>query len=518
MTETKRVFVSHKSSNAKLASSIIETLKSEMKDVDFFLSEKINPGENWRADIVKALRSAECMLLLYLDPDQDWGWCLFEAGLFSAHRSRDGERPLYCIQYPGAQPPDPLSDIQTTSATPDSMKTFLASLYNTTKQIDPRTWTNLDATALRLVDLLQNGKPKRQDVTYLRPSVLLYPAWLPAGRPDWRPFKVPKALPLDRSEVVIENQLSLYQLGFNANPQRMNVLECFKRLDVDGSDVKRPWIDMFLDSLQSTLEDRITDQHVVYFRSVRGNILRPIIESIKRSDDGSECVCRVVFVDAFAPPSSGNPSRMQLLANGLRLAVRTRLEVLDKYRGAMAQESSRLAQSDDPAEVLGKLHPLGARVLESLRTIVLEAELQGTKLDTPPAHLFDDDAKQATYEKIRDEFKSWFIKFQAVTNEEDNGSEGKYIKTELLLDDLYEMNKKYIAIAAPTFLNMLEASHKQLNEPNDNDPPVPSSRGPSIEDPSLSAIRETVGTLCSMIQAGALERGGPHPAGSFKVL
>ena len=52
MRETKRVFVSHKSSNAKLASRIIEILQSEMNDVDFFLSEKINPGENWRADIV----------------------------------------------------------------------------------------------------------------------------------------------------------------------------------------------------------------------------------------------------------------------------------------------------------------------------------------------------------------------------------------------------------------------------------------------------------------------------------
>jgi TIR domain len=513
MGETKRIFVSHKSTNAKLASDIIEILESEMKDVDFFLSEKINPGENWRTDIVKALRSAECMLLLYLDPDQDWGWCLFEAGLFSAHRSKDGERPLYCIQYPGAQPPDPLSDIQTTSATPDSMKTFLASLYNTTKQIDPRTWANLDATALRLVDLLENGKPKRQDVTYLRPSVLLYPAWIPAGRPDWRPFKVPKALPLDRSEVVIENQLSLYQLGFNTNPKRMNVLKCFKRLDVDGSDVKRPWIDMFLDSLQSTLEDRITDQHVVYFRAMRGNILRPIIESITRSDDGSECVCRVVFVDAFAPPSSGNPSRMQLLANGLRLAVRTRLEVLDKYRGVMAQERSRLAQSQDPAEALGKLHPLGARILESMRTIILEAELQGSNFNAPPANLFHDDPKQATYERLRDKFKSWMIKFQTVSKDEDNEPEGKYIQTEQLLDELDELHRKYIAIAAPTFLNMLEASHKQPNDPNDDDPPVRSSQNPSIGEPSLSAMRETVGTLCSVIEASALGRGASSAPG-----
>jgi len=456
----KRIFVSHKSNNAKLADDIINTLKSGMSEVDFFLSEQITPGENWRIDIIKAMKSAEFMLLLYLDPDQDWGWCLFEAGLFSTQRSRDGERLLYCIHYPGAQPPDPLKDIQATSATLDSMKNFLGHFYAATQQMDPKTWTNLDATALRLVGLLENAKPKQHDVTYLRPSALLYPAWFPTGRPDWRPFKVPKALPLDRSEVVIENQLSVFQLGFNENPQRMNVLECFKRLDIDGSEAKRPWIEMFLDSVQSTLEDRITDQHVVYFRSVRGNILRPIIESIRRADDGSDCVCRVVFVDAFAAPPSGNPSRLQLLANGLRLAVRTRLEVLNKYRGTIAQESFQLAQSEDPAEDLGKLHPLGGRILESIRTIMLEAELQGSKLDTPAPQLFHDDAEQATYEKIRAQFKSWFMNFQHVTAKEDSEPEGKYVQTELLLNELYDMNRKYIAIAAPNFLNMLEDSHQ----------------------------------------------------------
>src|SRR6516164_1076035 len=213
-------------------------------------------------------------------------------------------------------------------------------------------------------------------------------------------------------------------------------------------------MEKFLESLQSTLEGRMTEQHVVYFRSMMGNILRPIIESVKRSDDGTECECRVVFVDAFAPPSSSNPSRVQLLANGLRLAVRTRLEVLEKYRGAMAQESSRLAQSEDPAEALGKLHPLGGRILESIRTIVLEAELQGSKLDAPTPNLFDDDAEQATYEKIRGQFKSWLTNFQDVARKEDEEG-GKYVQTELCLDELFEINRKYIAIGASNFLRML---------------------------------------------------------------
>jgi hypothetical protein len=215
-----------------------------------------------------------------------------------------------------------------------------------------------------------------------------------------------------------------------------------------------------------------------------GNILRPIIESVKRSDDGTECECRVVFVDAFAPPSSSNPSRMQLLANGLRLAVRTRLEVLDKYRGVMAQERSRLAHSEDPAEALGKLHPLGGRILESLRTIVLEAELQGTKLDAPPPNLFD----------------------------EDREPKAKYVRTERLLDELYRMNKEYIGIAAPTFLSMLEGSHKKPDEPGEIEGPGRPLSTPVIDGLEASTMRQTVGTLCSMIEAGALgEKGSSAP-------
>jgi TIR domain len=467
MSEIKRIFVSHKARNAKITSDMLDILKSGMTGVEFFLSEQIEPGDNWRSDIVREIKSADCLLLLYLDPDQDWSWCMFEAGLFSANKPKNGERRLYCIQYPGSPPPDPLSEIQTTSATFDSMKIFLKSFYLTTKQTDPKTWADLDATASRLVDFLGQCRPKEYETTNLRPSVLLYPAWTTTDRPDWRPVKVPKSLPLDRSEVVIENQKSIFLLGFDVDPQKMNVVDFLKRLDTEGSDVRRPWMEKFLESLQSTLEGRITEQHVVYFRSAMGNILRPIIESVKRSDDGAECVCRVVFVDAFAPPSSSNPSRMQLLANGLRLAVRTRLEVLDKYRGAMARESSRLAQSDDPAEALERLHPLGGRILESVRTIVLEAELQGSKLGAPPPALFDDDADQATFEKIRDQFKSWLTNFEHVTVKEDSESEGKYIQTELMLNELYDMNRKYIAIAAPTFLSMLDNSHNrdEINAP-----------------------------------------------------
>ena len=90
MSEIKRIFVSHKASNGKIVSDMLNILKSGMTGVEFFLSEQIEPGDNWRYDIVKEIKTADCLLLLYLDPDQDWSWCMFEAGLFSAYKPKMG--------------------------------------------------------------------------------------------------------------------------------------------------------------------------------------------------------------------------------------------------------------------------------------------------------------------------------------------------------------------------------------------------------------------------------------------
>jgi len=161
MTETKRIFVSHKASNSKITSDMLDILKSGMTGVEFFLSEKIEPGDNWRSDIVKAIKAADCLLLPHLDPDQDWSWCMFEAGLFSAYKPKDEERRLYCIHYEDSPPPGPLKEIQTIAATLDGMKTFLDAFYLATKQTNTETWSNRDATASRLVSFLHNSRPKK---------------------------------------------------------------------------------------------------------------------------------------------------------------------------------------------------------------------------------------------------------------------------------------------------------------------------------------------------------------------
>jgi hypothetical protein len=459
-TPSNLIFVSHKSTDGDLAKDIVKLLRSQMNNVEFFMSEEIEKGDEWRAKIETALEQAAVLLLVYTDATYDWSWCLYEALLFDELvRRRDPEnRKLYCIHFPGSPPAGPLQNFQTIAATNNDIVSWLASFYQATKQ-PAASFGGLEGTASKIGQRLAESRPKEYATNNLRPSIRIQPAW-PKGddqhRPNWIQLAaIPPNLPLELSDVNADD-ISASQLGFNQTPGTMKIVPFLKRLDTEGSDVERGWITRFLESLQATLEGRMTDQNVVFFRSARGNILRPIIESITRSQDGLECTCRVVFVDAFSAPPTSNPSQLQLLANGLRLAVRTRLEVLDRYRGKMAQERLRLTRSRDPAEELGKLHPLGGRVLEILRTIVLEAEMQGSHMDANAVALFDRE-DQIRYERIRESFKSMFAELPRVTQEEDQQRGGKYRETEKLLDALFEMNKDYIRIAAPRFLGFLNA-------------------------------------------------------------
>ncbi len=130
------IFVSHKSNDIKLVQSIVKILKSEMDNVEFFLSEEIEKGDVWRNEVINKLKEATCFLLVYTDSSFDWSWCLYEAILFDELvSSRDPEnRKLYCIHYLGTPPPDPLQKLQTIASSNDDISKWLASFYKTTKQ------------------------------------------------------------------------------------------------------------------------------------------------------------------------------------------------------------------------------------------------------------------------------------------------------------------------------------------------------------------------------------------------
>ena len=119
------LFISHRHEDYKIAKKFRDEFERISGPAcNYFLAEEIRKGDAWRGRIVDTLDKADWFILLFTDPSQNWGWCMFEAGQFEASiLKRPGrgrkERRLICIHSPQAPRPDPLEPFQGVFASPD---------------------------------------------------------------------------------------------------------------------------------------------------------------------------------------------------------------------------------------------------------------------------------------------------------------------------------------------------------------------------------------------------------------
>src|SRR5262249_28529245 len=158
-----------------------------------------------------------------------------------------------------------------------------------------------------------------------------------------------------------------------------------------------------------------------------GKILRPVVVSYARNSSGTTCRLRVIFASAFGSPLTDNPNLTQRLSVGIRLAVRTRLEVLDPFLGRMSQVHRNKILSPDPRDAIARRNPVGRRVVEALDAILQEALAHGMmRPGGAPPILFEDRAQQDEYEKLRDRGLASWQELIEKAQEEDQKGTGEY--------------------------------------------------------------------------------------------
>ena len=64
------------------------------------------------------------------------------------------------------------------------------------------------------------------------------------------------------------------------------------------------------------------------FRHESGRILRPVVVSYEKNSFGTKRRLHVIFASELGSPLTDNPSTILRISVGIRLAVRTRLEVI----------------------------------------------------------------------------------------------------------------------------------------------------------------------------------------------
>src|SRR5215469_15476440 len=140
------VFFSHKVNDSGVTKSLKKLLDSHTENVVFHISEEIEKGAAWREAIVELLTRANFLVLVFTDPDEDWGWCLYESGFFDALSqipASSSTRRIWCLHNASTTPPSPIGDLQSIPAKNPDVKDWLSELFKYTQQTKQAFWEDI---------------------------------------------------------------------------------------------------------------------------------------------------------------------------------------------------------------------------------------------------------------------------------------------------------------------------------------------------------------------------------------
>jgi hypothetical protein len=446
--------VHHKSQHASAAEALRDALSIVYGKDKIFLAEEINRGNDWRASIDQALDEAKCFLLLYTDPQLDWSWCFYEAGAFAKMREKPA-RPVFCLHPGDVVPPSPLANLQTIKATPDQLEPWIRNDLCPIAGCRQPSAEDISSSIKEIEKLIEETSPVHEKV--LKPFIWIEPSWPgPGAEQSGNNASALSNVDFSRAVVSIDAD-SAMQLGFASPPREKQLLPFLRELacDAEWSDNRVEfWISKFFESLREAPKDRLDFQEAAYFRHESGRILRPVVVSSAWNSNGTKCRLRVIFAAAFGSPLTDDPSLAQRLSDGIRLAVRTRLEVVAPFLGRMSQVHREKILSRDPRDEIARRNPVGGRVIEALDAIWQEAIAHGVRPGGPPPRLFEEPA-QTKYEEVRNRSQTTWQELKIKAQEEDQRGTGEYPETERLLDELNRSVQAYFDISLPRLRELL---------------------------------------------------------------
>jgi len=447
-----KMFLSHKQEFVTQANELAAALKRGVPDATVFQSEDIDKGSDWRAAIHRELDEAKCFVLLYTSPEKDWTWCFYEAGRFS--RKGRKPRPVACLHPKTVELPSPLANLQGITTKQDDIQNWIAGEFFRGVRSRAPTKDELGEAVTR-IEKLVNTMPTNENV--LKPYI-----WIVPNDPgDWDSVNGTRSIDFANALVEIDDT-SAKALGFtdSISPSR-KLLPFLRQISCDtvqDPDKTEFWITKFFESLQGAVGGRANFQEEAYFRYESGTILRPVVVSYARCANGTVCRLRVIFAEALGTPLTNSPGLVQRLSIGARLAVRTRLEIIDPFLGRVSQTQQDKLRSTREEDAIGRRFAIGGRLVEALHTILREALSHGLRPDEPAPILFDGHAQQR-YEDIRDRGEQAWSKLEEAANQDDRT--GDYAETERVLANLKQLNEDYLALVLPRIEELLVPKEKR---------------------------------------------------------
>jgi TIR domain-containing protein len=322
-------FISHRAEYGAIARGLKEVIETgAQQKIEVFISEDIARGKQWRQSIEEQLRKADSLFLIYGAPYEDWSWCFYEAGYFTALEPKSRARRIYCVTRPDVAPPGPLSHLQMVT-TKDQLITELAALYRRSA-IEP------DAAGLRpLVTKLENRLfgQIREFEGYSRLYFRTTEADLAASQ------GLPANAFLTGDSVVLGDLFSI------ASPSIAweDVLAVADTAEGNTNFMSK-WIDETTKIILASRKNQlIAPQSVLIGRS--GRRYRTLLYNARLQADGNFC-CEFLVIDEVGGPAVGLTRQQLSLLTSIRMGFRFRSELVLKFPNDFddLSEEERLAR------------------------------------------------------------------------------------------------------------------------------------------------------------------------------
>ncbi|MCP5364985.1 MAG: TIR domain-containing protein [Hyphomicrobiales bacterium] len=316
------VFVSYKHKYERSTKKIINVIGGQPGvKLDVWFDQDILIGDNWRDVLFDRIQQSHWFMLLLPGPADNWGWQLYEAGIFRA-KMLPGDR-LICLHHENLERAPQLEDYQSITSKHQDVTKFLHDILTKPGAVPGMDPLNPDLTDVE--DVAEEIVEVFQEVSGV--STEHYGYFVEMGAID------PSALnhPSDLEGIQIIQAQGEQAIFARQRGKNTTWGELISNLDLARG---TEWLSELIAALRAAANGNIVPTIEATFpgaNGAEGKEFRPVVLSSQRRNGAMESF-HIGFVEVLGQgKSSRDPRELRVLQTALRLSYRCRWELIETY-------------------------------------------------------------------------------------------------------------------------------------------------------------------------------------------
>jgi TIR domain len=446
------LFVSFKSKDQAVANQFKELLERlvpapRRSQLSVFVSSGIPAGDDWVRHVHEALRTCDCFILLYTDPQMEWTWCLYESGFYVGNRLEREmpNRKLVVLHSPDVTPPSPLLRWQAVPARLPAVRKLLTDLFSRpigdnhqAIMPDVEQYTAFEETAKAIAHLIGPSAEREYYTRYVQVFV---------SAEDVQHMRETGELPA--AAEVESDQRSLQLFGRRPPgqprglfPVRSTWPQVVQRVQSEQSSEFGEWHRSLVRGILDAIDGNDFSPELPRFRSIDGTEFYPTIQILDRFSNGS-FAAYVIFSQVLPEHDPRPPDEMGTVSNMLTVARHFHWGVCERFERELARLEVFPAAGGEAI----------ARTIDGLATEIYRSMTKSTSAELLTV---DRPLRAMVTAEDRAEIKAIYREWDVIKPSLTKALADKHLEDTLrVLQVLRELNRRFLRLAAKRYYEQL---------------------------------------------------------------